>query len=69
MDVKIKYALDTVLFYLEGSAVFKGTVTGITVDYSKDSTIINYRLSTLLGMQIREESRLSTEITNFIDEM
>ena len=69
MDIKTKYGLDTVLFYLEGSAVFKGTVVGITVDYSKDATIINYRLNTLLGMQIREESELSTEITDFIDEM
>ena len=69
MDIETKYELDTVLFYLEGSSIFKGTVSGITVDYSKDATIINYRLTTLLGMQIREESKLSPLIDTFIPEM
>lgn len=69
MDIKTKYSLDTVVFYLEGTAVFKGTVSGILIDYSSDATIINYKLTTLLGMQIREESKLSTSIDTFIPEM
>jgi hypothetical protein len=69
MTIETKYDLETVVFYLEGGAVYKGVVSGITVDYSADSTIIKYRLTTLKGVQLREETLLATNIDAFIEEM
>jgi hypothetical protein len=76
MEFTTNYTHGDVLFFLDGFSVRKGTVTTVTItsiaidgDTENISTTINYTLSTALGLQVREESLLSKNITDFIGNM
>lgn len=74
MEFTTSFKHGDILFFLDGFAVRKGTVTRIVIDsvIADDLTVtttITYTLSTPVGLQVRTEALLSSDITDFIDSM